>query len=299
MGARARPARSRGAGRGLTKSIRRARQRVEHPGRDRLDAVNRGGDVPQKHQRVVVLAVERDPCERTRIGLGPVREQRRLAVPGGRDHARKRRRRRAQPRDHVGLRDGAGPGQRRRELDLDEVERESPRVVIARDATAASEAVPSSDPGEEQGKTPTAAVDVTVAPLRSAPSHPGRVTRTTGRTPTLGPLYECDNGRQGDATADRGGPSADVRARDAPRFPGSARSRVRRASRAAQAAMALDCTRRPPDGLRRWARDLRRQPQLRPRRRERERSPPSRSRSTRLRTLGPTSSHPRNWPMTI
>ena len=92
-------------------------------GGTRLDPVNRGRDVPQEHDGVVVSPVERDPRERTRIGLGPPREQRRLAVAGGRDHGRERRARRAQPRDHVRLRHGAGPVQRGSELGLREVER--------------------------------------------------------------------------------------------------------------------------------------------------------------------------------
>ena len=100
-----------------------ARQRVEHLGRERLDAVDRGRDVAQEHHGVVVSAVERDPRERTRISLGPPREKRRLAVPGGRDHGHERHGRRAQPCDHVRLRHGARPGQRRSELDLHEVER--------------------------------------------------------------------------------------------------------------------------------------------------------------------------------
>jgi hypothetical protein len=49
------------------------RQRLEHLGRDRFDAVNRGCDISQEHHRVVVSAVERDPRERTRICLGPLR----------------------------------------------------------------------------------------------------------------------------------------------------------------------------------------------------------------------------------
>jgi hypothetical protein len=60
---------------------------------------------------------------RTRICLSPLREQRRLAVPGGCDHGREGRRRRAQPPDRVRLRHGAGPGRRARQLDLYEVER--------------------------------------------------------------------------------------------------------------------------------------------------------------------------------
>ena len=86
----------------------RAGQRVEHLGRERLHAVERGRDVPQEQHGVVVPAVERDPRERTRIRFGPPRQQGRLAVPGGRDHGRERQRRRAQARDHVGLRHGAG-----------------------------------------------------------------------------------------------------------------------------------------------------------------------------------------------
>ncbi len=70
----------------------RAGQRVEHLGRERLDAVNRCRDVAQEHDGVVVSPVERDPSERTRISLGPPRKQRRLAVPGGRDHGREQAR---------------------------------------------------------------------------------------------------------------------------------------------------------------------------------------------------------------
>ena len=77
-----------------------AGQRVEHFGRDRLDSVNRRRDVPQEHDGVVVSPVESDPGERTRIGLGPTRKQRRLAVPGGRDHGRQGHARGAQPCDH-------------------------------------------------------------------------------------------------------------------------------------------------------------------------------------------------------
>ena len=99
-------------------------KRFEHLRRDRFDAVNRGRDIAQEHDGVVVSAVERDPRERTRISLGPSCKERRLAVPGRRDHGRKRRARRAQPRDHVRLRHGAGTNLRRSELDLDEVERE-------------------------------------------------------------------------------------------------------------------------------------------------------------------------------
>jgi len=48
-------------------------QRVEHVLRERLHPVNRGCDVAQEDDGVVVSTVERNPCERTRISPGPVR----------------------------------------------------------------------------------------------------------------------------------------------------------------------------------------------------------------------------------
>ena len=97
-------------------------KRLEDIGRQRLDPVQRSRDVAQEHHGVVVGGVERDPRERTRIGLGPVGQQRRLAVPGGRDHGHDRRARRPQPLDQRRLRHRSRPGQRRSKLDLHEVE---------------------------------------------------------------------------------------------------------------------------------------------------------------------------------
>ena len=96
----------------------RARQRIHDLGRERFDAMNRGGDVPQEHRGVVVARIEPDPGERTWIGLGPPRKQRRFAVPGGRDHGREARGRRAEPCDQVRPRHRAGPGRRRSEFEL-------------------------------------------------------------------------------------------------------------------------------------------------------------------------------------
>ena len=101
----------------------RAGQGVQHRRGDRLDPVNRGGDALEEQDGVVVLAVEGDPRERTRIGLGPPRQQRRLAVPGRRDHRRERQPRYAQPRDHVHLSYSARPGPRRGQLHLQQVKR--------------------------------------------------------------------------------------------------------------------------------------------------------------------------------
>ena len=73
-----------------------AGQRLEHLGRERLDPVNCGRDVPHEHHRVVVVApVEGDPRELTGIGLGPVRKKCRLAVSGRRNDGREGRARRA------------------------------------------------------------------------------------------------------------------------------------------------------------------------------------------------------------
>ena len=101
----------------------RAGQRGEHLGRERLDGVNRGGDVAEEQNDVVVSVVECQPRERTRISLGPACKEGRLAVPRGRDHRRERHALGAEPSDHVRLRHRAGPDQRRTELDLREVER--------------------------------------------------------------------------------------------------------------------------------------------------------------------------------
>ena len=78
--------------------------------------------MPEEQDAVVIPPVQGDPREGARVPLGPLREQRRLAVPGGRDHGRKGSRD-AQPFDHVLLGHGAGSDRRRAELRLNEVER--------------------------------------------------------------------------------------------------------------------------------------------------------------------------------
>ena len=77
--------RRRHGGRVSTRSIHPARTTHRARQATRLDPVDRSGDRAQQHQCVVVSSVERDPGERTRVGLRPAREQRRLAVPGGGD----------------------------------------------------------------------------------------------------------------------------------------------------------------------------------------------------------------------
>ena len=60
----------------------RGGQRVEHPLIDRLDRIERCRDVAEQDLRVVVPLVDRHPREGLAVTLGPLRQQRRLAVAG-------------------------------------------------------------------------------------------------------------------------------------------------------------------------------------------------------------------------
>jgi hypothetical protein len=71
-----------GAGRG---------QRPEHARIDGLDPVERGGDVGEQDDRVVVPVVGRDPAGPGLVVLGPLGEDRRLSVAGRRDDRDDRR----------------------------------------------------------------------------------------------------------------------------------------------------------------------------------------------------------------
>ena len=101
----------------------RAGQRVEHLGRERLDTVDRRRDVAQEHDRRRRLARRARP---TRTDADQPRPSARAASSCRSRRARPRSRdgeaRRAQPRDDVRLRHRARAGQRRSELDLQEVE---------------------------------------------------------------------------------------------------------------------------------------------------------------------------------
>ena len=70
----------------------RRRQRLEHAGVDRRDAVERGRDIRQQDDRIVVLLVDVHPRERPRRARGPLGQQRRLspARAGGQEHDRNR-----------------------------------------------------------------------------------------------------------------------------------------------------------------------------------------------------------------
>ena len=71
----------------------RGGQRVEYPLVDRLDRIERFGDVGEQDLRVVVPFVQRHPGEGLAVALGPLRQQRRLPVPGRRHHRHDRKRR--------------------------------------------------------------------------------------------------------------------------------------------------------------------------------------------------------------
>jgi hypothetical protein len=62
-------------------------QSVEHPRVDELDTVKRGGDVGQQDRRIVVAVVDRNPAHPAPLALGPLGQQRGLAVAGGSDDA--------------------------------------------------------------------------------------------------------------------------------------------------------------------------------------------------------------------
>ena len=61
----------------------RGGQRVEHPLIDRLDRIERFRDIAEQDLRVVVCLVDRHPREGLAVTLGPLRQQRRLAVAAG------------------------------------------------------------------------------------------------------------------------------------------------------------------------------------------------------------------------
>ena len=61
-------------------------QSSEYPLADRLHLVEGLGDVGQQDLRVVVRLFHRHPGEGLAVGLGPLRQQRRLPVPGRRHH---------------------------------------------------------------------------------------------------------------------------------------------------------------------------------------------------------------------
>ena len=63
-------------------------KRVEHSRVQRADAVERGREVAQEDDRVVVPLVERHPGERAPVAQGPLGQQRRLAVAGCRHDGR-------------------------------------------------------------------------------------------------------------------------------------------------------------------------------------------------------------------
>jgi hypothetical protein len=70
---------------------------VEHEHERRLAALGADGvdgarDRAEQPSRIVVALVECEPCERARVALGPLAQQRRLAVAGRSDDQRQRRR---------------------------------------------------------------------------------------------------------------------------------------------------------------------------------------------------------------
>ena len=85
-------------------------ERLEHLVTDRLHRVQRRRHVAEQDLRVVVPVVEGHPGERLAVACCPLCQQRRLAVPGRRDHRDDRGRAvRRQPADQRGAGDGSWP----------------------------------------------------------------------------------------------------------------------------------------------------------------------------------------------
>jgi hypothetical protein len=99
-------------------------QRPEHARVERLDPVERGGEVGEQHDRVVVAVVGRHPARPRPVELGPLGQERGLAVAGRRHHRDHGRRAVGhQPPEQRGARHDARPGRRRPELGLQQPER--------------------------------------------------------------------------------------------------------------------------------------------------------------------------------
>jgi hypothetical protein len=89
---------------------------------ERLDPVDRGADVLQEDERVVVALVDRNPGNAAVLCRGPLGEERRLAVAGTRDDADDARRLSSKPVHERRSCDDALAKRRRSELRLDHVE---------------------------------------------------------------------------------------------------------------------------------------------------------------------------------
>ena len=112
-------ARDRGAGCGQGTKERRV---------DRLDAIQRDGEVAQQDHRVVVALVNRHPSHAAARAAGPLGQQDRLAVAGRRHHPDDRSRRRGeQPLNQRGPRHDPRTGPRWAKLGLHQLQGRLPR----------------------------------------------------------------------------------------------------------------------------------------------------------------------------
>ena len=98
---------------------------TEQRRRETFDPVQRGGDVGQQDDGVVVVIVGGDPAGSWRLALGPLHERRRLAVPGWGDHGQHGRPGCAEHRgEQLGAGDDPRAGEGHLELGLGEPERD-------------------------------------------------------------------------------------------------------------------------------------------------------------------------------
>ncbi len=103
--------------------VRRGERRPERSG-NRFDTVQRGGQVGEQHDRVVVEVIKAQPGDRPSFSRCPLRKQGRLPVPGRRDHGDDRTFGSGADRvKELGSLDRRVPGNRRVELGLHQRDR--------------------------------------------------------------------------------------------------------------------------------------------------------------------------------
>ena len=124
----------------------RGGERVERPAIDGRQPVDRRGEVPQQHDRVVVAPIECDPGESSLVASSPLREQGRLPVAArGDDGNGSRAEIGAQAIDERRARDSACRSCRRPELRLHDIEWKGVGCGLDQDGSGACSALGRAD----------------------------------------------------------------------------------------------------------------------------------------------------------
>jgi hypothetical protein len=124
-------------------------QPANDSGVDRLDPIQGDGQVGQQQRRIIVALVDSDPGHRARLAFGPLGQQGRLAVPGGRDRTDHRHRIRGeQPIHQQGPEHDPRPSRRRVQLGLHQLQRRpipGPRVALRPRSTPHDDRLPATE----------------------------------------------------------------------------------------------------------------------------------------------------------